>query len=47
MSRSETFEAKARQAEKLALEFPSLQDVYRGLAAVWLRLARQAQYLNA
>jgi|1185.fasta_scaffold1664987_1 hypothetical protein len=41
MSRSESFEAKARDAERLAREVPTLRQVYEELAAVWRRMARQ------
>jgi hypothetical protein len=47
MSRSETFEAKAQDAERLARDVPALRQVYEELAAVWRKMARQAAALKA
>jgi hypothetical protein len=42
VSKAQIFEAKARDAERLARDVPTLRQVYNELVAVWRRLARQA-----
>ena len=47
VSKSETFEAKAQDADQLARDVPALRNVYEDLAAVWRRMARQVVALGA
>jgi hypothetical protein len=46
MSKSEHFEAKAQDADRLARDIPALRNVYEELASVWRRMARQVAELR-
>jgi hypothetical protein len=47
MSKANTLNAKAEEAERHALEFPALRNQYLEVAATWRAMARQARFIDA
>jgi hypothetical protein len=45
MSKTDTLNAKADEAERYASQFPLLRASYLEIAAVWRSMARQARFI--